>query len=238
MRLQPLVIEVAEIEVNTACPRRCSYCPNAIPELRQADYHMPEALYAHIIAELASADYIGRLSFHLYSEPLLRRDLAQLVSIARRMLPRTYFVVFSNGDLLTDTRHAELIEAGIDRFFVTRHDDKKMPSRSYQIVQHWTDMTLTSRGGLVASAETLRRACHAPAEMLIITVTGDVLLCHEDGRREFVMGNLERQSLREIWLAQEFVEKRELLRRGERAAAGGLCAHCDHTGYPVAGMTM
>jgi len=238
MTAQPMFIEVAEIEVNTACPRRCSYCPNAIPELRQKDHHMSAGLYAHIIAELGSADYIGRLSFHLYSEPLLRRDLAGLIATARAALPRTFFVLYTNGDLLTNARYTELIDAGIDRFLVTRHDDQKVPARQYQIVQHWTEMTLTSRGGLVASAATLSRACHAPAEMLIITVNGDVLLCHEDGRREFVMGNLARQSLREVWLSQEFVEKRELLRQGNRVAAGGLCERCDLTCYAVAGMTM
>jgi MoaA/NifB/PqqE/SkfB family radical SAM enzyme len=233
-----LVIEVAEIEINTACPRRCSYCPNSIPELRQTDHHMPDALYERVISELCAADYVGRLSFHLYSEPLLRRDLARLVSIARSALPRTFLVLFTNGDLLTDRRHAELVEAGVDRFFVTRHDDRPMPSRKYQIVQHWTEMTLTSRGGVVATGPTLHRACHAPAEMLIITVTADVLLCHEDGRREHVMGNLGRQSLREVWLSPEFVRKREVLRGGDRAAAGGLCRHCDHSGYAIPGMTM
>lgn len=238
MTAQPMVIEVAEIEVNTACPRRCSYCPNAIPELRQKDHRMSDALYARIIAELGDADYIGRLSFHLYSEPLLRRDLARLVAVARAALPRTFFVLYTNGDLLTDARHTELIDAGIDRFLVTRHDDMNVPPRDYQVVQSWTAMALTSRGGLVASAATLSRACHAPAEMLIIDVKGDVLLCHEDGRRKYVMGSLARRSLREVWWSPDFVEMRDLLRQGERAAAGGLCTQCDLTCYAVAGMTM
>jgi radical SAM protein with 4Fe4S-binding SPASM domain len=199
---------------------------------------MSDALYARIIAELASADYVGRLSFHLYSEPLLRRDLAKLVAIARQVLPRTFFVLYTNGDLLNDVRHAELFEAGIDRFLVTRHDDKTLPERAFQTVQHWTELTLTSRGGVVNAAQTLSRACHAPTEMLIIGVNGDVLLCHEDGRREFVMGNIEKQSLRDVWLSQEFVRKRAFLRNGDRAAAGDLCTHCDLTCYAVPGMTM
>ena len=234
-----MLIEVAEIEVNTACPRRCSYCPNGVPELRKTNHDMSDVLYAHVITELASAEYLGRLSFHLYSEPLLRRDLAALVALAKRALPRTFFVLYTNGDLLSTSRYTELLDAGIDRFLVTYHDARTPPpARSFEIVQHWTDLTLTSRGGLVAPARALDRPCHAPAEMLIVAFNGDVLLCHEDGRRAFVMGNLERQSLRDVWESKNFARTRALLRNGNRAAASGLCAQCDLTGYAVPGATM
>lgn len=233
---EELIIEVAEIEVNTACPRRCPYCPNSVAELRGPDRHMPRELFAKTIAELAAADFVGRLSFHLYSEPLLRKDLHELVAIARAALPRTFLELLTNGDLLTERRYWQLLDAGVDRFLVTRHDDKPMPDRAYQEVQHWTDMTLTSRSGVVVrQSGPLRRPCYAPSEMLIVTYDGDVLLCHEDGERQAVIGNLAASSLRDIWFAADAVHRRRLLREGDRATVGGICARCDLTYYAIAG---
>jgi cyclic pyranopterin phosphate synthase len=233
---EQLIIEVAEIEVNTACPRRCSYCPNSVAELRGSDRHMSRDLFSKTIAELAAADFVGRLSFHLYSEPLLRKDLHELIAIARGALPRTFLVLLTNGDLLTDSRYRRLLDAGIDRFLVTRHDDKAMPERTLQQVQHWSEMTLTSRSGVVVrQSGPLRRPCYAPSEMLIVTFDGDVLLCHEDGERQAAIGNLASTSLREIWFASDAVRRRKLLRGGDRAAAGGICARCDLTYYAIAG---
>jgi cyclic pyranopterin phosphate synthase len=233
---EQLIIEVAEIEVNTACPRRCSYCPNSIAELRGSDRHMSRDLFLKTIVELAAADFVGRLSFHLYSEPLLRKDLHELVAIARRALPRTFLVLLTNGDLLTESRYQQLLDAGIDRFLVTRHDDKPMPQRPLQDVQHWTDMTLTSRSGVVVrQSGPLRRPCYAPSEMLIVTFDGDILLCHEDGERQTAIGNLATSSLRDIWFASDAVRRRRLLQQGDRAAVGGICARCDLTYYAIAG---
>jgi radical SAM protein with 4Fe4S-binding SPASM domain len=233
---EPLIIEVAEIEVNTACPRRCSYCPNSIAELRGSDRHMSRDLFSKTIAELAAADFVGRLSFHLYSEPLLRKDLHELVATARRALPRTFLVLLTNGDLLTESRYQQLLDSGIDRFLVTRHDDKPMPERPFQDVQHWTDMTLTSRSGVVVrQSGPLRRPCYAPSEMLIVTFDGDVLLCHEDGKRQAAIGNLASSSLRDIWFASDAVRRRRLLQEGNREAVGGICARCDLTYYAIAG---
>lgn len=238
MTPQSLVIEAAEVEVNTACPRRCTYCPNSIPELRDSNHSMSYDLYQRILAELSAADYVGRLSFHLYSEPLLRQDLPHLIALAREALPLTFLVLYTNGDLLTDARYDILLRAGLDRFIVTRHDGQMLAPRPYQIQLHWQDLILTSRGGLVAPAGLLARPCHAPTEMLIVAVNGDVLLCHEDGRREFVMGNLALQSLQEVWWSAAFVEKRGLLSQGRRRDAGGLCARCNLTCYTLPGAGM
>lgn len=66
--------------------------------------------------------------------------------------------------------------------------------RPFQIVQDSAALTLTNRDGALVhlpppSAETTRTPCWAPSETLIVTATGDVLLCYEDARREHVLGN-------------------------------------------------
>ena len=169
-------------------------------------------------------------------EPLLRKDLAGLVSLARLRLPRAYLVLYTNGDLLDDARHAALLEAGIDHFLVTRHGWDSFPERAFQSVQHPNNFALSGRGGTVAEAPApLDLPCFGPSEMMIVTVTGDVVLCHEDADRRNVMGNLAKQSLADVWLCERFRSLRAHLEGGNRSLAGGICRLCDNRLYPLPG---
>jgi 2-deoxy-scyllo-inosamine dehydrogenase (SAM-dependent) len=129
-----------------------------------------------------------------------------------------------------------LLEAGIDRFLVTRHDFDAYPERPFQFVQHPNNFTISGRGGTIArSRKPLEIACFAPSEMLIITVNGDVLLCHEDAERQHVMGSFVTQSISEIWFGQRFEAYRSMLEKGDRFDAIIMCRRCDNRLYPVAG---
>ncbi|CAJ0998100.1 hypothetical protein NVIRENTERO_03167 [Sodalis praecaptivus] len=54
--------------------------------------------------------------------------------------------------------------------------------------------------------------------MLIITITGNVVLCYEDNREEVVFGNVFTTPIMAIWDAPAFREAREALARGNRNA--------------------
>ena len=235
MIYEPIIIEAAEIEVNTDCPRRCTYCPNSVPELR-IKRQMERSVFDRVLEELSKAAFVGRLSFHLYSEPLLRDDLEDLISYARKILPRSFLVLFSNGDLLTTSRYGTLLEAGIDRLFVTRHDARNLPRRPFQEVQFSSALTLTSRAGTVhAVGSPLESRCYAPTEMLIVTVDANVLLCHEDGQKKTVIGNLMWQSLEEVWWSPDLQRMRSLLKEGRRSEASEICRRCDLRKYAIRG---
>jgi len=230
---------VVEIEIGVRCNRRCVYCPNGTLGPPLFSDFMDLDLYRRIITQLSEIGFSGRLSFNFYNEPLLRQDLETLVAIARAGLPLARLVLYTNGDLLTDTRYSNLLEAGIDFFIVTRHGREPMKSRPHQLVQFPEDLDISGRGGTVASVpEPLRRACHAPSEMLIVTVNGDVVLCHEDARREVVLGNLGRSTIQEIWSSNGIERFRRHLTQGERQEAGQLCARCNHRAYPGPNMTI
>lgn len=227
---------VVEIEVNSRCNRQCVYCPNSLPDLRSADRFMSTELFEKIIIELAQIEFSGRLSFHFFNEPLIRRDLEELVAWARPKLSLAYFVLYTNGDLLSEPRYASLLEAGLDHFLVTRHDFDAYPERPFQFVQLPNNFTLSGRGGTIAhSDEPLDIACFAPSEMLIVTVNGDVVLCHEDAERNHVMGSFALQTLPEIWFGERFLLFRKSLEKGERANAGSMCQQCDNRLYPLPG---
>lgn len=230
---------VVEIEVGVRCNRTCTYCPNNTLGPTSPASFMEIDLFRRIIAQFSEIEFSGRLSFHFYNEPLMRKDLEVLVAIARAALPRAHLVLYTNGELLTDTRYCTLLEAGIDFFLVTRHNGEPMKARLHQRVQFPRDLDLSGRAGAVVHVTApLRRACHAPSEMLIATVNGDVVLCHEDARREVVVGNLGRSTLRDIWFGEEMQRLRRHLVQGRRQEASSICARCDHRAYPGPNMTL
>lgn len=230
---------VVEIEIGVRCNRTCIYCPNGTLGLTSPHLFMEIALFQRIVVQLSEIKFSGRLSFHFYNEPLMRKDLETLVVIARAALPLAHFVLYTNGDLLTDTRYDNLLQAGIDFFIVTRHGGEPMKARVHQHVQFPPDLDLSGRAGAVSGVPApLQRACYAPTEMLIVTVNGDVVLCHEDAQREVILGNLGCSTIQEIWCGNAMEQLRQHLVRGARQEAGPVCSRCDHRAYPGPNMTI
>lgn len=228
--------EVVELELNAHCNRRCSYCPNAFPEHRRPAQFMERALFERVIGMLEQLEFSGRLSFHLFGEPLLRKDLEHLVAYARPRLTKAYFVLYTNGDFLSDIRYENLLTAGIEHFKITRHSWDSFPTRPFQSVRYPNHFTVSGRGGVVAQESApLNIACYAPSEMLIVASNGDVLLCHEDASRLHVMGNLARQELEEVWTSPTFLSVRLSLEAGRRGGGTRTCARCDNRLYPLPG---
>jgi GTP 3',8-cyclase len=200
---------------------------------------METGLFEKIVDELEELRFSGRLSFHFYNEPLLRKDLETLIVYARQKLQLAYFVLYTNGDLLTSARYETLLKAGIDHFLVTRHSWDHFPERSFQSVQHPSNFAISGRGGSIAQANhSLKLACFGPSEMLIVTVNGDVVLCHEDADRKNVMGNLSREKLKDLWHSKRFVDLRASLELGMRDSAADICNLCDNRLYPLPGASI
>ena len=223
---------VVEIEVNSHCNRKCCYCPNSSITNPSVPRYMSDQVFRKIIGELKRIGFSGRLSYHFYNEPLLRSDLENLVRYVSEKLPNAYQLLFTNGDFLSDSRYLQLKKAGISHFFVTRHDFQNIKERKDQIVVTPKDLILTNRGGnLYKLKEPLKYPCYAPSEILIITVTGDVLFCFEDARRTNVMGNIVQKPLKDIWFSSEFNRLRKVLNKGDRLNSLSICKNCNNLDY-------
>jgi GTP 3',8-cyclase len=236
------LFSVVEIEVGSRCNRACPYCPVALDPRPPVPVKMPRAVFDILVGQLAELDFGGRVSYHFYNEPLLRKDLDALVSAMDERVPRALQVLYTNGDMLDDSRYARLRTAGIDYFIVTRHSGGDFPGRPFQVVQQSQDLVLTNRGGTLTSlpAPTVaarRQPCYVPSEMLIVTVTGDVLLCYEDSRREHVTGNILRQHVRDIWQSPRVTDLRVALAGGERSALP-MCSRCSNVAHTRPGLSL
>ena len=237
------LFDVIEIEVNSRCNRRCGYCPVSIEPNPPVPVRMSDEVFSRIEADLQRLAFAGRISYHFYNEPLLRRDLERLVAALRSSAPRAFQVLYTNGDKLTGERHRRLLTAGIDAFIVTAHDDQAIPDRPLQWVQPGSSLDITNRAGRIVhlplATPSIRRApCFAPTDMVVVTVTGDVVLCYEDSERTEVMGNVLESHLDEIWSSPHFTNLRTALREGRRADASDLCTQCTNLAHVEPGSAL
>ena len=222
--------KVVEIEVNSRCNLKCSYCPNSILPTPDVPEYMSDEVFERIINELIKINFSGRVSYHFYGEPLLRKDLERLVAQIKEKLPNVYQLLFTNGIFLSEERYINLKKAGIDHFLVTLHDNiTSIPERPYQSIRLPKDIMLSNRGGtLFKRKNTLHLPCYAPSKHLIVTVNGNLLLCGDDAKRCIKTGNIIEQSIEDVWFSEKFIKVRELLKNGQRDIASAICKYCDN----------
>jgi len=221
-----------DIEVNTACNRRCSYCPNSQFErgLMKNNIEMKEGLYKKIIDELAEINFTGRISPIFYGEPLLRKDLAELMKYTHKKLPRATIKMTTNGDLLSVEKYLELVEAGVKKFLITEHGKgkspaikklfkflEKNPEKKVKIIysKFEGDTPLYNRGGLVNPEETdYSPRCLKPHNPLVVDAEGNVIICCNDYFSSVKFGNLNKEKLVDVWNKPAFKKIRKEIRQG------------------------
>lgn len=229
-----------DIETTTFCNRRCSYCPNSLFDrgLKENEKLMPEELFKKIIDQLKAANFRGRISPHLYGEPLLDKRLPLFMEYVHRKLPMSQIIIYTNADyldihMLNDlydsgvkwyniTFHGELKE-GVDRMRLLMEYVKKNKMKVYFYCQALNEFTpISSRAGLVKVKNIdSDQGCIYP---LTINYKGDVLVCCNDYFGQAVFGNLEKESIMDIWNKNDFKKIRSELVKGIYSL--DLCRKC------------
>jgi radical SAM protein with 4Fe4S-binding SPASM domain len=235
-------IKVVEIEVNSNCNMACSYCPNEKYK-RKENGKMSYELFGRILSELKTNGFKGRISFNFYNEPLLVNDLEYYVAKAKEELPEISIHLYTNGTKLGRARFDSLLNAGVDMFIVTKHENVTQfifeetfiqlddeVRKKYVILKNYTDIKLTNRGGLIElpGAEPIPEnlPCSLPSHMITITVMGNIIPCFEDFDQIHEMGNIQTNSLEEIWNKTEYVKMRNMLLFGKRNNYE-VCSKCN-----------
>jgi PqqA peptide cyclase len=113
--LEPPLALLAEL--THRCPLRCPYCSNPL-ELSRASAELDTATWKRVLAEAAG---LGVLQVHFSGgEPLVRRDLAELVRHAADV--GLYGNLITSGIRLDSDRLARLVEAGLEHVQLSFQD--------------------------------------------------------------------------------------------------------------------
>ena len=106
-------------ELTYGCPLHCSYCSNPL----DLDAHRQELTTAEWQRVLGEARELGVLQLHLSGgEPLLRRDLAEIVRSAGELGLYTNLITSALG--LTRRRAEQLLAAGLDHVQISLQADE------------------------------------------------------------------------------------------------------------------
>ncbi|MCB9232586.1 MAG: SPASM domain-containing protein [Bacteroidia bacterium] len=239
-----------ELETRTRCNSTCSFCAASILTDQREDKYMPESLFEKILDELVSLDYRGTVRFFVNNEPLLDKRTPDFVREVKRRLPHATTEVQTNGLKLNPANGRELMEAGLDVLFINNYTDKgKMhrgvnaflaetapdfPDRRIQFNLRQVDEKLLNRGGTAPNGElpaaSLPLPCILPFDEIVVTADGRVTLCCQDHYFKEEKGNVNRQTLQEIWYGEGFQRLRAALLQGDRSTSD-FCKVCDFRGF-------
>lgn len=234
------------IETNAYCNRKCPYCPNSKYNLRSnIDMKMNEGLFYKIINELAGLNYYRNVYFNIYNEPLTDKRLPMFIGYTRSKLPKTTIEVYTNGDYLDYSSYCLLLKNGVDRFIISIHGEKPSAKLS-ETLKRLSEKEKTSnlilkdvyddfgnkrdvffnRGGAININE--RSADQKPCPYVLvcnINFQGNVILCCNDYFGKHVFGNVNNQSLHDIWFDKNYMLLRNRIALGYRELS--LCKKCN-----------
>lgn len=220
-----------EIETTTICNRKCLYCPNS--KYNRGKHFIDSKLFKKIIQQLASLKYCHTVSFHFYGEPLLDKRLPKLVRYTREKLPSAFLLINTNGDFLSRSLFNKLVSAGVSHFIITQYDykmakniklllnslDHKTLSEKITYRKFSNEVELFNRGGLInLPKKTIIKNCtlaNSKTMGMVIDYQGNIILCCSDYFSSVKFGNLNDESLLEIWNKKDFKTIRKELHHGK-----------------------
>ncbi len=234
-----------EIETINRCNGVCSFCPVNKNNDTRKETLMTKELFDKIICELADLNYDGHLCLFSNNEPLLDSRLVDFCSIARRKLPNAYLYLYTNGTLLSLEIFNKLIcsldELIIDNYSVQHSlikpvrglvesikDNSELRKKVTVVIRDPNEI-LTSRGGEAPNREIVvsfnNDTCALPFRQMVVRPDGKVSLCCNDPLGRETMGDLNEQTLSDIWFGEKYTRVRELLAKGREHIV--KCANCD-----------
>jgi len=253
------LFERLEIESQSHCNRDCWFCPRTFD--RTGTYkdefgqsmirQMPTDTILDLLDQAQKLGFVGEVSFHFQSEPLLDPRNTMLAREAKRrgMKPR----LNTNGDVLLDNdKICEDINNVYDRIIIGIYDysteeeldDAKRfwearlsgSQLMFSTIKRGGDRSLYSFGvprALVPKDErfsvpslTFTNApCHRPLIRMLIRYDGEMCNCCDDVTGAFQLGNIYEHSLESLWYSKQHVKIIEDLKAGRRELYP-LCRNC------------
>ena len=250
----PLPTEI-EISESGTCNRSCSFCPRSAKDFVDKKEFITNELHEKLCKELQDLNYKGTIRYSGFVEPMLDKNIYNLINMVRRFLPDSNVEMVTNGDPLNLKRLEKLFQSGLNRILISAYDGKEdadrleslcksanLSSEQY-IVRHryYSEekdfgITLSNRSGLMENAEfkikslaePLKKPCYIPSYTFFLDYQGDVLMCPHDWGKKIILGNLNKTNLTDIWFSKKSMQIRKMLNKSNRNFTP--CNVCDVEG--------
>ena len=250
----PLPTEI-EISESGTCNRSCSFCPRSAANFIDKKEFITNKLHEKLCVELKDLNYKGTIRYSGFVEPMLDKNIFNLINMVRNYLPESNIEMVTNGDPLNLKRLKKLFESGLNKILISAYDGKveseeledlcvqaNLNEKQY-IVRHryYSEdedfgITLSNRSGLMADAEfkidalkePLKKPCYIPSYTFFLDYQGDVLMCPHDWGKKVILGDLNKEKLKDIWFSKRFMGIRKMLNKSNRNFTP--CNVCDVEG--------
>ncbi len=249
----PLPSEV-EISESGTCNRVCSFCPRSDPNYPDIKKFIENKLHNKLCTELKQLGFSGTIRYSGFVEPLLDKNIFNLISYSKKTLQKANIEMVTNGDVLNKKRLTNLFLSGLDRLFISVYDTvddvkrfenlaKECDLSEKVIVRDRTlppeedfGITMSNRAGMLKNAEhkvlplnkKLDKACYYPAYTFFMDYNGDVLMCAHDWGKKRILGNLNNDTFLNLWTSKFTNVSRKMLINGNRSVSP--CNVCDVKG--------
>ena len=243
------MISLSSIEIETVnrCNNDCSFCPvNRNDDIRQLRY-MDKALFEKIISDLEAINYSGVISLFSNNEPLIDKRILDFISFAKKKLPNATHALFTNGLLLNRDKYVVLTEL-LDFLVIDNYnDDLRLNPNVQEIYESSSDVyngckvlvqnrkknqILLNRGTLSPNQEAQNTIysspCILPYIQMVVRPDGKVSRCCQDAYGNETMGDLNNQTVSEIWYGDKFNSLRREVHNGRNERK--FCKNCDIIG--------
>ena len=238
----PLPTEI-EISESGTCNRTCSFCPRSAANFIDKKEFITNKLHEKLCIELKELNYKGTIRYSGFVEPMLDKNIFNLINMVRNYLPESNIEMVTNGDPLNLKRLKRLFESGLNKILISAYDGKKesdkledlciqanLTEKQY-IVRHryYSEdqdfgITLSNRSGLMTDAEfkidalkePLKKPCYIPSYTFFLDYQGDVLMCPHDWGKKVILGDLNKEKLKDIWFSKRFMGIRKMLNKSNR----------------------
>lgn len=229
-----------ELNITEMCSRRCSFCPRSNPKVyKNQKLNMEINTVRRLAQECEKEKYEGEFSFAGFGEPMLHPNLPSLVLAIRESCKKNFIGVITNGDFLIEETANDLVSAGVNKIVVSCYDGpkerdgfleilSKLPIET-EVKELWeTQPDFNNRTGIVNVGSEHHGKCYYPFYKLVVDWNGDILLCAQDWlRKQKGLGNINTNTLQDIWNNTARTKVQFMLSHGERV---GVCAGCNVCG--------
>ena len=204
----------SEIEISESgmCNRKCHFCPRSDPNYEHVNQFIEKSLFEKLCDELKELKFSGLFIFSGFVEPLLDKNIYNLISYSKKTLPSARIEIITNGDVLNLKRLKKLYDSGLDRMQVSLYDGEHQNNKFIEMGKKLNltedqyvlrarylpeeknfGITLTNRGGMLENAEykiparskSLKQVCYYPSYKFFLDYNGDVLMCSHDWGKKY-----------------------------------------------------
>jgi len=249
---------LVEISDSGTCNRSCVFCPRSDPQwikkFENKEFIKKE-LHDKICKELSQYDYSGIVVYSGFNEPLINKACFENIARTRKYLPNAKIELITNGDVLNLMKLKKLFISGLSTILISVYDgpedmvkfqklceEAKLDKRQFVIRNRYLPpeedygITMSNRGGQMENAthsisslkKTIKQPCYYPSYNLFIDYNGDVLMCSHDWGKKNILGNLNTNTIQDIWMSENAKKSRLNLANAERGFSP--CNVCDVKG--------